>query len=133
MFRTAIQPRFGDTDCLGHINNAVLAAWFENARTPIFRIFNPELNTDRKVWPFILAHTEYDFESELFFGGEVEIRTWISRIGTKSFTVYQEAWQDGRRCVTGSAVMVRYDHNTKKSIPLSEDKKKLLGEHLFTG
>ena len=131
MFSTIIQPRFGDTDCLGHINNTVLALWFETARNPLFKIFVPDLNFKLETFPLIMAHSEYDFLDELFFQYEVEVRTWISRIGNKSFTVYHEAWQGGRLCVKGSVAAVHYDFMTKQSTPLPEDKKKLLMEHFL--
>jgi len=131
MFTTAIQPRFGDMDVLGHINNTVPAYWFETARSPVFEIFVPDLLIARETFPLILAHTDYDFVNEIQFKYEVEIRTWVSHIGTKSFTVYQEAWQEGRCCVKGCSVIVYYDFSKKQSSALPEDKKKLLAEHLM--
>ena len=136
MFTTAIQPRFGDMDFLGHINNTVLALWFETARNSVFRIFSPDLIINPEIFPLIMAHTEYDFIDELYYQYDVEIRTWVSKIGTKSFTVYQEAWQKGTErpltmCVKGKSVMVHYNFRTRRSTPLPEDKKKLLGEHLL--
>jgi acyl-CoA thioester hydrolase len=116
-------------DILGHINNTVPAVWFELARNPLFKIFDPEMRLSKETFSLIMAHTEYDFVSQLYFHFEVEIRSWISRIGTKSFTVYQEAWQKGQLCVKGSSVIVHYDFNTEKSTPIPEDKKKLLAEH----
>jgi acyl-CoA thioester hydrolase len=130
MFTTTVSPRFGDIDGLGHINNVVLAEWFELGRNPLFRIFEPNLRVAHGVWPLIMAHTEYDFVGEIFFQHDVEIRTFIGRIGTKSFTVCHEAWQEGRLCTTGSAVIVHFDFIERKSTPIPEDKKKLLAEHL---
>ncbi|GHT60815.1 thioesterase [Spirochaetia bacterium] len=130
MFIMTIQPRFGDVDGLGHINNTVLAFWFETARNPLFKIFAPDLSLSLKTWPLIMAHTDYDFLGELFYQYEVEIRTVITRIGTKSFTLMHEAWQQGKLCSRGSAVVVHYDFNIKQSTPIPEDKKKLLAEHL---
>jgi len=137
MFSYIIQPRFGESDCLGHINNTVLAHWFEAARTPLLRFFSPELKIDKESFNLILAHTEYDFMDELFFQYDVEIRTGISKIGTKSFTVYHEAWQEspGRPlslCAKGKAVVVHYNFIEKQSTPLPEDKKALLAEHLIS-
>jgi acyl-CoA thioester hydrolase len=128
MFTTVIQPRFGDTDCLGHINNTVLALWFEQARTPFFKIFSPSLEINLDTWPLIMAHTDYDFIAEMNLN-ELEIRTTVSRIGVKSFTVYHEAWQQGRLCVKGHAVVVYFDFKTKESVPLPDDIKRLLAEH----
>jgi acyl-CoA thioester hydrolase len=68
---------------------------------------------------------------QLYFKYEVEIRTWITRIGSKSFTVYHEAWQEGRLCVRGSAVLVHYDFNTEKSTPIPEEKRKQLEGHIL--
>ena len=117
-------------DMLGHINNTVPVVWFELARNPIIKMFDPSMELTRESFSLVIAHTDYDYVDHLHFKYEVEIRTWISRIGTKSFTSYHEAWQQGRLCVKGSAVMVHYDFNVEQSTPIPEDKKKLLAEHL---
>ena len=129
MFTLKVIPRFGDMDVLGHINNTAPALWFELARNPFFKIFSPDLKITHETWPLIMAHTDYDFVDQLFFHHEVEIRSSVSRIGTKSFTVYHEAWQTGKLCVKGNAVIVYYDFIAKQSKPIPEDKKKLLAEH----
>ena len=64
MFRMTVTPGFSDTDALGHINNAKLPVWFENARTPIFKIFNPQLSLD--AWPLILAKIEVNFLAQIY-------------------------------------------------------------------
>ncbi|MCL2186495.1 MAG: hypothetical protein FWB86_11715 [Treponema sp.] len=66
----------------------------------------------------------------MFFKGEVEIKIWISKIGTKSFTVSHEAWQDGRLCVKGTAVIVYFDFIKQETTPIPQDKRKLLEAHL---
>jgi acyl-CoA thioester hydrolase len=133
MFITKVSPRFGDADSLGHINNVVLAGWFELARNPLFKIFEPNLNLSRETWPLIMAHTEYDFTDQIFFQYEVEIRTYVDRIGGKSFTLSHEAWQEGRLCAKGKAVIVCFDFPRNQSLPIPEDKKLLLAEHLRPG
>jgi acyl-CoA thioester hydrolase len=75
-----------------------------------------------------MAHTDYDFIAEMNLK-EVEIRTTVSRIGVKSFTVYHEAWQQGRLCVKGHAVVVCFDFKARESVPVPEDIKKFLAEH----
>ena len=130
MFTTKISPRFGDMDALHHINNTTLALWFEVARNPLFRMFDPELKLNLDTWPLIMAHTDYDFVGELFLQPDVEIRSWIDRIGNKSFTVYHEAWQNDKLCVTGRAVIVHYDFINKKTTPLSDNDRAMLSQHL---
>ena len=131
MFTITVNPRFGDMDVLGHINNTVPVVWFELARNALFKLFDPKLELKRETFPLIMVHTDYDYVGQLYFQYEVEIKTWITRIGAKSFTAYHEAWQQGRLCVKGSAVMVHYDFNIEQSTLLPEDKKKLLAEHLL--
>jgi acyl-CoA thioester hydrolase len=131
MFSIKVFPRFGDIDVLGHVNNTVLPVWFELARTPIMKIFDPELALDRRTFPLIMAHTDFDFTDQIYLKHEVEIKTWILKIGTKSITVYHEAWQQERLCTKGNCVIVYYDFNTEKTAPLPEGKKKMLSEHLL--
>lgn len=121
MLTEIIQPRFNETDALGHINNTVVAAWFEGARDPIFRLFTPDLNP--ALWRLILAKFSVEFHAELFYGTPVEVRSYVSRVGSSSFDVAQEAWQGGKRCASGVAVMVQYDFSNKTSVALSDQQK----------
>jgi len=114
-----IKPRFCETDGLGHINNTVVAQWFEGARDPVFRWFTPELSI--KKWQLILAKTTVEFHAELQYGKGVELKMYISRIGNSSFDVYQEAWQEGIKCASGTAVMVNFDYQAKKSKKISAE------------
>lgn len=116
MYRQQIEPRFNDTDALGHINNTVLAVWFEGARDPLFRLFTPDLNP--ADWRLILAKFSVEFHAELFYGQPVEIRTWVSRVGNSSFDVSQQAWQQDKLCASGVAVLVHYDFVGKSSVAL---------------
>lgn len=124
-----ISPRFSETDVLGHINNTVLPVWFEAARVPIFKIFTPDLNP--KNWKLIVAKLEISFQGELFYGDEVEIRTFIERIGNSSFVIVQQAWQHQKCCAEGKTVMVRYDFANKASKPLSQAESEQLAAHLL--
>ncbi|KGK41527.1 thioesterase [Nitrincola sp. A-D6] len=127
MFTQTVTPAFYDTDGLGHINNTRVPQWFEGARNELFRIFTPDL--DMKKWQLILARIEVDFVGELFYGKDVEIRTTVSRIGSSSFSVHQEAWQQGVLGAKGEAVMVRYDFAAAKALPLSDEQKTALQLH----
>ena len=87
MFTTIVSPLFADLDILGHINNNVLGSWFELGRNDIFKIFTPDLNANFENWKLIMLKTEYEFLNQMFFGTDVEIRTYVFRIGNK-FTTF---------------------------------------------
>jgi len=131
MFSITVTPRFGDIDGLGHVNNTVPSVWFETGRTPLLKMFDPELSLDKTKFPLIIAHLDFDFVNQIFLRSDVTIKTWISRIGTKSFTVYHEAWQEERLCVKGNAVIAYFNFITEKTMPIPDDKRKLLEEHFI--
>jgi acyl-CoA thioester hydrolase len=131
MWQDNITPRFSDTDALGHINNTVFAVWFEGARQGVFKIFTPKLDLQR--WPLIIASIKLDYHAQTQYGAEVEIRTYISRIGGSSFDVYQEAWQGGVKTVSGTAVMVQFSYATNAALAISPEQKRQLLQHQFSG
>ncbi|MCS3924306.1 acyl-CoA thioesterase [Methanosalsum natronophilum] len=130
MFTLTVTPRFGDIDGLGHINNTVLPGWFETARNPIFRIFTPDLDLGEDKWKLIMVRMEFDFLGEMFFDGDVEIKTYILKIGNTSFTIGHEAWQHNKLKVRGKAVIVHYDFKEEMSIPIQGECRKRLESHL---
>ena len=129
MLTEQFKVRFYETDALAHVSNTVIAGWFESGREPIFRIFTPDLNL--REWPLILASYKIDFLAQLFLGKPVEIRTYISRVGGSSFDTYQEVWQDGKKCASGTSTMVKFDYKTSRSVAISDSERQLLSEHFF--
>lgn len=121
--------RFYETDGLAHVSNTVVVGWFETGREPIFKMFTPEL--DLSNWPLILASYKVDFLSQIYYGKPVEIRTYISRIGNSSFETYQEVWQQGKKCASGSTTLVRYDFDQEKAVAISDEIKAQLSLHLL--
>ena len=108
--------RFRDCDAMGHVNNAVYSTYFEEARLGIVGGLDA----------FILARVEIDFRSELRAGEEVEVRTHCSRIGTMSFELSHQLRAGGRVVAEGKSVMVGYDYDLGRSVPLSDELKQKL-------
>src|SRR5690606_31382399 len=106
MFHYSVQPRFSETDCLGHINNSVIPVWFEEARTDLFRLFNPSLSMN--TWNLILKRYDIDFVAQVWREYPVEIETTIAKIGTTSLTVLQRALQQGAVAVVGHTTLVHF-------------------------
>ncbi|MGO9387541.1 MAG: acyl-CoA thioesterase [Methanobacterium sp.] len=129
MFTTKVTPRFGDADGLRHINNIALVEWFEVGRNPIFRIFTPDLDLSYDKWKLILVRTEFDYIGEMYYGKDVEIKSYILKIGNTSFIIGHEAWQDNELKARGKAVLVHYDFEIGKSKPIPEYIRKTLEKH----
>lgn len=130
MWTKTLEPRFSETDALGHVNNTVLPIWFEESRTPIFELFCPDMNTND--WHLIIAKIEVDFLAEIYYGKKVEVRTFIEKIGNSSLVVHHEAWQEDKLASKGSAIMVHFDHKAKTSKPIPDEIRSILKQHLKT-
>jgi acyl-CoA thioester hydrolase len=130
MWTKTLEPRFSETDALGHVNNTVLPVWFEEARTPIFELFCPGMNTND--WHLIIAKIDVDFLAEIYYGKSVEIRTFIEKIGNSSLVIHHEAWQEDKLVSKGNAIMVHFDHKAKTSKPIPDKIRKVLELHLKT-
>jgi len=131
MFIINVTPRFGDADGLRHINNIALVEWFEVGRNPIFRIFTPDLDLSYDKWKLILVRTEFDYIGQMYYGKDVEIRSYITKIGNTSFTIGHEAWQDNELKARGKAVLVHYDFEEERSKPIPDFIRKTLEKHLI--
>ena len=114
-----LQPRFCDTDALGHLSNVAYPAFFELGRTPIFEAFTPGMDTNK--WNMILRKMDLDFLAQGYFGKEITLTLKVTKIGNSSFTLFQEAWQDDVLLCTGSTVMIYFDFEAQKSKPLTPE------------
>ena len=78
-FAVTITPRFYETDALGHINNAAIAAWFEVARISFLESLDPGGAGAGKDW--VLASIKLDFVAETYYGADVSARIVGARPG----------------------------------------------------
>ena len=132
MFKTTVTPSFGDIDGMKHVNNNRILEWFELGGLDIYRYFTPDLDLDFENWKLIMVRKEADFVGQLRFGEDVEIRTYLLKIGNSSFTVGNEVWQSNELKAKGKTVIVHFDYVTQKSVPIPDDVRKKLEEHLIS-
>lgn len=127
MFTETITPRFAETDALGHINNTVVPVWLEQARTPVFRWFVPDL--DPQGWRLIIVRIEVNFLREMVYGHPVEVKTYVEKIGNSSFQLGQEVWQREQHCAKGSATMVHFNYATKQPETIPAEIRATMEQH----
>ena len=132
MFKTKVTPSFGDIDGMKHVNDNRILEWFELGGLDIYRYFTPDLDLDFENWKLIMVRKEADFVGQLRFGEDVEIRTYLLKIGNSSFTVGNEVWQSNELKAKGKTVIVHFDYVTQKSVPIPDDVRKKLEEHLIS-
>ncbi|MEC7538173.1 MAG: thioesterase family protein [Pseudomonadota bacterium] len=131
MIETSIIPRVSETDGAGHINNTVIPIWFEGGRTEIFRVLTPDL--DFKNWRVALVNMNIDYLAQTYFQDPAVVRTWVDKVGTKSFTLYEELWQGARLCAKGTATYVYFNYDDQEAKPVPENVRVALLTHSRNG
>jgi acyl-CoA thioester hydrolase len=117
-FAITITPRLYETDAMGHINNATIAAWFEVVRIRFLESLverSPGISRD-----WILASLQIDFVGETFYGTDVVAKIIEAGIGNSSLTLHTEMFQEGRLTVRGKAVLVHIDPQSKAPTRISD-------------
>jgi acyl-CoA thioester hydrolase len=111
-----VQLRWSDPDSLGHVNHARALSLIEDARLAM---------VDGPGGSVILARLEVDYLRQLYYrvGERPCVVSWVTRLGTKSFTVRQELVQDGQVVIRADVVMVMFDFATDTSRALTDDER----------
>ena len=79
---TKVTLRYGDTDKLGHVNNAVFATICEAGRAEL--LFNREGSIAGAGKTMVLANLNLDFLAEMHFPGVAEVGTALDSFGKSS-------------------------------------------------
>ena len=120
--------RFGDTDAMGHVNNATFLTYLEDARVGFFRAASGDLIG---LGGLILARTELDFVRPVHFGaGPVRTASWVTGIGTKSIRMGCRMEQGGQVVGRATVVLVAYDYAAGTSRALTAEERALLERHV---
>lgn len=116
-----IRTRFGDTDMLGHVNNAVYSTYFESGRLEYWAELNGGHSFEN--WPFILARSEIDFLAEAHAVEDLTLGIRVSRLGKKSFDLEYLLVrdEDGKTIARGRSVQVMFDYSTKQTLPIDDE------------
>jgi len=113
--RVDIQVRFGDTDALGHVNNASFASYTEVARLDFLNCLG------KSVRSLILATLYIDFRRQVKFGDRVHVETRVERIGTSSVTLMQTIFANDEHAADVRSVVVYFDYAKSASRPLTPE------------
>jgi acyl-CoA thioester hydrolase len=112
--RMPVQLRFGDTDMFGHVNNAAFASYTELARLRFLEALgHPPAG-------LILARLALDFRRQLHFGDELELETFVTRIGTTSFSLGQRLLRGGESVCDADSVVVCFVYRLQRPVPVPE-------------
>ena len=113
-----VQLRWSDPDLYGHVNHARALSLIEDARLAMAE----GVPGDRGL---ILARLEVDYLRQLYYrvGERLCVRSTVTRLGTRSLTLWQELVQDDEVAIRASVVMVLFDFATDASRAMTDDER----------
>jgi acyl-CoA thioester hydrolase len=118
--RTDVQLRFGDTDALGHINNASFASYAELGRLDFLSTLGGSVRS------LILASLYIDFRRQVALGDRVRVESWVEKLGRTSMTLAQTIYANDARAADVKSVVVHFDYDTNTAKELTEGMREVL-------
>ncbi len=113
--------RWGDMDTYGHVNNTVYFRYMEQARVEWITSMGYQVAPGRES--MLMMNGFCNFYKQLFYPGELILKTSIGAIGRTSMDVYTSmslTTTPEEEAAIGGATMVWVDLTTNKSAPWPE-------------
>jgi acyl-CoA thioester hydrolase len=121
--KLSIEVPYGDIDAMGHLNNVAYLRYFEWARQKYW--LGMRDSTDYMDLDFVVAHIEIDYRASARMGDRLDLEIHVSRLGRSSFDFsYRVTTADGTLVAEGRTTQVAYDWTARRSIPLSEERRR---------
>ncbi|HJW09896.1 MAG TPA: thioesterase family protein [Holophagaceae bacterium] len=121
-----LEVRFRDLDALGHVNNAVVLSYLEQAR---FHWWKQHLaGRGFQEEGFLLARMEVDYRRPILMEDRVRVELHCTRIGNSSFDLAYRVIkaQDGALLAEARSVQVMLDFAAERPMPLRPETRRWL-------
>lgn len=126
-----IEVRYGDLDPQGHVNNAKYLTYFEQARIYYFMQLGL-FTADQSFMEIgvIVADIHITYHIPAHYGDPLKVGVRAAKIGNKSMTIEQCVThaQSREALASGTVVLVAYDYEKRKTIPIPDGWRKAFSE-----
>lgn len=113
-----VERRFKDLDPLNHVSNATFLDYIMEARVRLYLDIDPDI---LRAGNQVVARQEINYRAPIEYSvAPLVLRTWVSHIGTSSFTIDCQIWDEGVLAADAKSVVVCFDIESKKSTPIPE-------------
>ncbi len=128
VYECVVPLRWGDMDAMGHVNNTLYFRYLEIAR--LDWLFQVGAGTDREAEGPVVVNAFCNFRRQLAYPGDVRVTLFVANPGRSSFDTFStiertdlpgEVWAEGGACVVWT------DYRTRKSAPMPDWFRALLG------
>ncbi len=116
--------RFSDVDVYGHVNNVKYFEYYQEARIDFLRSMRSD---DEPHLATVVARIDVDYRRPILFRPEpYVVRTWVTRVGTSSYSLASDISDDDTVLSRAQAVLVAFDMNSQRSRPLRDAERQVL-------
>ncbi|MEG1553577.1 MAG: thioesterase family protein [Rikenellaceae bacterium] len=131
MITTEIQIRFSDMDMLRHANNVALYHYYDLGIRDYFRsvmLFSEDQRRDQMI---AKVKATANFFAPIHLNDNIEVNTFVIKIGNRSLTFYQEVVDKDTKMVKSSceSIFAGYDLLKESSCEVDPHWKELIKEH----
>ncbi|HET6654000.1 MAG TPA: thioesterase family protein [Nocardioides sp.] len=116
--------RFSDVDVYGHVNNVKYFEYYQEARIDFLRSMRTD---DEPHLATVVARIDVDYRRPILFRPEpYVVRTWVTRVGTSSYSLASDISDDHTVLSRAQAVLVAFDMSSQRSRPLRDLERQVL-------
>jgi acyl-CoA thioester hydrolase len=127
-FVHTLRSQFRDLDPLGHVNNVVVAAYYEDARTHFLSKHWGGGPRRPDGFYVLVANVNVDYLGEALHPREFRVACGVSRVGTSSVVVSQALFSEGVCIGLADATVVTMLQG--RPVPLPDDRRAALTRSL---
>lgn len=128
-FYCPVKVRFCETDAFGHLNNTKAFIYFEEARIEFFKKLGL-----MQIWAsnehdsmIVAADQQCNYLKQVYFDENLKVYVKVNQIGNSSVDLhYMVKNKKGEIVLTSRSTIVQISKATGKSIPWTEEMRKLL-------
>ena len=123
-----IPIRYGDLDPQGHVNNARMMTFLEQARVSYLHRLGLWDGEDFTKLGIIVADVHVAYRAQILLWQTVRVRTQVTRMGNKSlrFDFLVENAETGELFASAETVMVTYDYQQHQSVPIWDEWREMI-------
>ena len=111
---------WSEVDSFGHVNNLAILRYAQTARIHYMeQIGMMKFHEEQNIGP-VLASTHCQFRKQLYYPGQITIRSVVDHIKTTSFQMHPTITNEQGDCIAETRdvlVMFDYKRNVKHAIP----------------
>lgn len=127
--RYPLAVRWSDVDAYGHVNNVKYVEYFQEARIAMF----DRLRREGDWSAVVVAATDIDYLRPMLYSRSAyDVRSWISRVGRRSFQLGGEVHGPDGVCARARIVLVTFDLESEGSAQMPDGMRRGLEEALLT-